>query len=335
MNSLKRNLSMALLSALLLAVALPATGRGEEPKAAAKKDSAARKKSSPSDPVATVGKKTITRGELDRAITSLSAQKRIPEGSFEVRKRTERLVLDQLVAAELLYQEGMKNPPKDLDRKVKDKLAENKTKFKTTIKESKLTDKELAEVTRKNIVINDYVEKKLATKIKVTDDEIKRFFEVNQDKLNKGVQLRASHILCGVTAKASAKERQKARDKAAALLKRAKGGEDFAKLARENSSCPSKAQGGDLGYFGKSDMTLPFEKAAFALKPGELSSVVESEYGYHVIKLTDRKEAKPLKLADAKDKIREFIRNEKKQGAITAQLDKLKGHGKVEILLNK
>jgi peptidyl-prolyl cis-trans isomerase C len=331
MTSLQRNLSMALLSALLVAVVLPVPGRGEEAKPAGK-EATPRKKSSPSDPVARVGKQTITRGELDRAVATLSAQKRVPEGTFEVRKRTERLVLDQLIAAELLYQEGMKNPPKNLDRRVKDKLAENRARFKTTIKESKLSDRELVEVTRKNIVINDYVEKKLAATIKVSDDEVKRFFEVNRDKLDKGVQLRASHILSGVPAKASAKEKQKARDKATALLKRVRGGEDFARLARENSSCPSKTQGGDLGYFGKDDMAPPFEKAAFALKPGEVSGVVESEYGFHIIKLTDRKEAKPLRLDDVRDKIREFIRSEKKQGAITAQLDKLKGHGRVEML---
>ena len=126
-------------------------------------------------------------------------------------------------------------------------------------------------------MIDTYVEKKVTAGLTVSDQEIRRFYEVNRDMLSRGPRVRASHILCGVSAKDTAEEKRKAREKAAGLLKKVRGGGDFARLARENSSCPSSAQGGDLGYFGKGDMVPPFEKAAFALKTGEVSDVVESQ----------------------------------------------------------
>lgn len=324
MNPYKKNLSITLLSALLLAAAIPAPCRAEAKPAA----SNATTKASPGDPVAKVGKQIITRGELDRSVNALIAQKSVNQpASPEKRKQTERLALEQLVAAELLYQQGIKNPPKDLDKQVEQMVAKNKNKTKASAKD-------LKEAARRSIIINNYVEKKVSAKIKVTDQDVRRFYDVNQVKFRKDVQLRASHILCGVGANASADEKQKARKKAADLLKKVKGGADFAKLAKENSSCPSKTQGGDLGFFGRGDMVPPFEQAAYALKPGQVSDVVESKYGYHIIKLTDTKKAETIKFEDVKERIRDLLTTQKKQEALAEELTRLKGsHGRVEIML--
>ncbi len=318
MNPYKKSLSITLLAALLLTATIPAPCRAEAPAA----------KTSLGDPVAKVGKQIITRGELDRSVNALIAQKSVNQpASPEKRKQTERLALEQLVAAELLYQQGMKNPPKDLDKQVEQMVAKNKSKTKASAKE-------LKEAARRSIIINNYVEKKVHAKIKVTDEDVRRFYDVNQAKFRKDTQLRASHILCGVGANASAEEKQKAKRKAADLLKKVKGGADFAKLAKENSSCPSKTQGGDLGFFGRGEMVPPFEQAAYALKPGQVSDVVESKYGYHIIKLTDTKKPEIIKFEDVKERIRELLTTQKKQDALAEELTRLKGsHGRVEIML--
>jgi peptidyl-prolyl cis-trans isomerase C len=339
MNFSMKTLVITFLSTFILTAALPAPSRAEAPKAAAKEKSSARKKAAKStnaadEAVAKVGGQVITRGELDRSVTALTAQKRLPKATTpEKRKQVERLALDQLIAAELLYQEGMKNPPKDLDTQVELKLAEIRNKNEATGKEDKRSEKELQDLTRRSIVISNYVDKKVTANITVSDRDIKTYYDANPDKFKKKAQVRASQILCGVDAKASAEEKQKAREKAAELLKRVKAGEDFAALAKEHSTCPSSAQGGDLGFFAKGEMVPPFEKAAFNLKPGEVSDVVKTEFGYHIIKLTDTKAAETTKLADAKERIRELLKGLKTQQVLTDHLSKLKGHGRVELKL--
>ncbi len=344
----KRNLSIILLSAILLTATTPMPGRAEEPNAAAKTETAtaepaksepvttepAKAEPTPADPIAKVGKQTITRGEVDRAVAALVAQKRVSQpNSTAKRRQIEKLALEQLIAAELLYQEGIKTPPSDLDKQVELKISQNKSKLDTIAKESKLSEKELSELIRKSIVVNDYIEKNITAKISVTDEDIKKYYDGNPNKFKKEAQLRVSHILCGIAAGATDEVKQKAKDKAADLLKKLKAGEDFAKVAEKNSTCPSSAQGGDLGFFGKGEMVAPFEEAAFALKQGEISGVVETEFGYHIIKLTDTKKAETVSFEDAKERIRNLLKSQRKQEALTSELSRLRSSLVVEVYL--
>ncbi|MRR07152.1 MAG: peptidylprolyl isomerase, partial [Deltaproteobacteria bacterium] len=116
------------------------------------------------------------------------------------------------------------------------------------------------------------------------------------------------------------------------LLKRAKAGEDFAVLAKDNSTCPSAAQGGNLGYFGKGQMVPAFETAAFSLKSGEISEVVETQFGYHIIKVTDKKPAGTVPFAEAKNDIIEYLKTQKIQQDISKYVEKLRKEAKIEII---
>ena len=91
------------------------------------------------------------------------------------------------------------------------------------------------------------------------------------------------------------------------ILAKANSGEDFAELAVENSECPSAAQGGDLGYFGRGQMVPPFEEAAFALAPGEISGIVETSFGYHIIKVEDKKEAGTMEFDGVSENIISYL----------------------------
>lgn len=120
----------------------------------------------------------------------------------------------------------------------------------------------------------------------VTDADLMQAFQEQQP----GVEVRARHILLRIPGDPTAAQRDSVRNLAAQLRDRARGGADFAALASEYSADPgSAAQGGDLGFFGRGDMVAPFEEAAFALEPGEVSDVVESPFGLHVIKLEERR----------------------------------------------
>ncbi|MBP1728779.1 MAG: PpiC-type peptidyl-prolyl cis-trans isomerase [Deltaproteobacteria bacterium] len=329
-----------------LASSAPATGSEPaarpDPAAAAKAEAkpAGKTDSSASDPVAKVGATAITRGELERAMTVLVAQNRIQTGATpEEVKAAQTAALDQLIFAELIYQEGMKTPPADLDKKVDFKMSQNKGKFPSpaqyeeALQSSGVTEKDLIEITRKDIVISNYIETKIVPTITVSDEEVKNFYDENKARLGEEPQVKASHILIGVDAAATPEVKAQAKAKAEATLQELKAGKDFAATAKTVSTCPSKEQGGDLGFFAKGQMVPEFEQAAFALKPGELSGVVETQFGYHIIKLTERKEAEPPKLEELQEKIAAFLKGQKTQKAVFDFVTKLRKESKVEVML--
>ncbi len=148
--------------------------------------------------------------------------------------------------------------------------------------------------------------------ISVSDEDIKAYYEQNQARYRQEEQRRASHILVAVESGASEAAREEARKKAQALAEQAKApNADFAKLARENSQDPGSAgNGGDLDWFGRGMMVKPFEDTAFALKEGEVSEVVPTDYGFHIIKLTGVRPAVVKPLAEVRNEIVEEIKQQ-------------------------
>ena len=304
-----------------------------KPATAAKPDAVT--KNSPNDTIVKVNGTIITRAEMDRAMKVLSAQNQMGQPN-PASKSAQDTVIEQLISAELLFQAGTKLGVADLDKQVADKAALGKAKFKTdaeyenALKSAGLTPKTLEELLRKDIVINNLVVKEIAPKVTVSDADAKKFYDENIDKFKQPEQIKASHILCKVEPKASAEDKKKAREKAAALLKEVKSGKDFAELAKTNSDCPSSKQGGDLGLFGKGQMVPAFESAAFALKPGAVSDVVETQFGYHIIKVTEKKDGGAAKFDDVKDRIQEYLKNMKTQKGVLDYIAKLKEKAKIE-----
>ncbi|SNB44924.1 peptidylprolyl isomerase [Geobacter sp. DSM 9736] len=334
MNAMLKTVTFAF-AAVMASMASPSLTKADE-KPPVKLEAAAPKQS-PDAVVAKVNGVAITRGEIDRAVKIFLAQNRSPQQPTpEQVEQLEEGALEQMIAAEVLYQAGVKQAPKDVEKLADEKVAQGKARFPSqeefekALNANSLTEKELKELTRKDIIINNLVEKEVASRITVPDSEAEKFYKENIDKFKRPESIKASHILVGVDSKASAEDKKKAREKADGLLKKIKEGGDFAVLAKENSTCPSSAQGGDLGYFGKGQMVPPFEKAAFSLKPGEVSDVVETQFGYHIIKLTEKKEAETAKFSDEKDKIKEYLKNQKMQQAVAEYITELKGKAKVE-----
>lgn len=128
---------------------------------------------------------------------------------------------------------------------------------------------------------------KFADKGTVTDQQISEYYEENIETFKKKKEVKARHILLKLDQKAPKEEEEKVKEKALSLLKKARGGEDFAALAKEHSEGPSGKDGGDLGYFSSGQMVKPFEEAAFKLKKGEISEPVRTTFGYHLIKMDD------------------------------------------------
>jgi peptidyl-prolyl cis-trans isomerase C len=196
-----------------------------------------------------------------------------------------------------------------------------------------MTIDELRKETRSNLLISKMLDQEITPQLTVKPSEISAFYEKNPDKFQQPESIRASHILIAVPQGADAATRQKAHAKAEDVLKQAKAGGDFAKLAETYSNDASKSHGGDLGYFPKGQMVPAFEAAAFALKPGELSGVVESPFGYHIIKLTDRKPAHTVPFGEVSSRIEQYLQQELRSKKTREFVDALKAKGKVEVLI--
>lgn len=146
------------------------------------------------------------------------------------------------------------------------------------------------------------LQQKYPEETKVTDEEIQDSYESMKSRFEKPEEVRASHILINTTEMKTDEEKAEARTKLAGILERVKAGEDFGALAEEHSDCPSgKRAKGDLGFFPRQGaMVEPFAEAAFGMKVGEVSDIVETNFGYHIIKVTDRHEAHTTPLEEAK-----------------------------------
>jgi len=145
---------------------------------------------------------------------------------------------------------------------------------------------------RNQLLANAYLTKEILEKVTVSDKDAEEYYGKNRKVFERPEQLRARHILIAVKQSAGDDEKKAAKKKAEDILERIKKGEDFAKLALEFSDDPgSKQKGGDLGFFPKNSMIPAFDKAAFELEPGGVSGVVETSFGYHIIKAEEKKKS--------------------------------------------
>jgi peptidyl-prolyl cis-trans isomerase C len=241
--------------------------------------------------LAVVNGKQITMEDFNQAVSELPPNLRI---------KAEQNKLDFLqyeVRKELLYQEGLK---KGID------------------KEPRIID--LINRYKNELITQEYLDRNLKDTGTVTDKEVKDYYDKNISLFRTKEEITASHIL--VKTEKEAKE----------ILSELKKGKDFAEIAKHKSiDTVSARQGGNLGSFSRGTMVPEFEKAAFSLKVGEISPIVKSEFGYHIIKVTDRTKPHQLDFIQVKDSIRKNLDHEKTQKAISTLVDRLVKDAKIEI----
>ena len=213
--------------------------------------------------------------------------------------------------------------------------------FKVLIEAYGKSFDEVKQRVRKGLGYQKLIEAQWTGKINVTEDDAKKYYSENKKQFEMPEQVRASHILIKPdTADPNAdpnKVKARAKAKTENLLKQIKDGADFAELARANSGCPSSTKGGDLGFGEKSDpnsgrrgtWVAPFGKAAFELKPGQVSDIVETQFGYHIIKVTDHKDPDVIPFEQAKDNILKML-TQTRQGELAKEyIDALKAKANI------
>ena len=257
----------------------------------------------------------------------------------EQRDQVFRGMLDRLITYKVLQHEAAKRNISATEGEVEDRLKglraqfPNDDEFKKALAARNMSEDRLRADSRVEIAIGKLLESEAASLSEVTDADAKAFYDKNPDKFKQDESVRASHILLMVDEKADAATKKKTRADMDAILKRARGGEDFAALAKAHSKDGSAAQGGDLGFFGKGRMVPEFEKAAFALKPGEISDVVTTQFGYHIIKLTERKPASTVPLEMVSPQVKQFLAEQKKKERVDGFIKSLKDKSKIEVLV--
>lgn len=255
----------------------------------------------------------------------------------EDKPQLRKVILEELISAELLYQESQKAGLGDLTKEVAAQFENIKKGFKTEaefkkiLKDRGISEKTLKNDIKKGVYIKAFLDKNIYSGIAVSEDEKKQEYEKNKDKLDMPERLRASHILIRVNKDASDADKENAKTKITSLRERALSGEDFAILARENSQDTSASAGGDIGYFAKGEMVEPFEKAAFDMEVGGISNVVETSFGYHLIKLTDKTAAHKLSYEEVEADIARFLMNKKRDTKTKEFIDVLKAKAKMEV----
>ena len=235
---------------------------------------------------------SITTGDFERELKNLPEYLKAMADTPQGRKE----MLDTMVIRELILQQASKD---GLDKgpEIEEKLQDLK----------------------KRLIVESFLKKKVETESNVSDEDLKKFYEQNKDKFKTGEQIKASHILV--------KTEKEAKD----ILTQIKSGGNFEELAKKNSVDSSSAKGGDLGWFGKGSMVPAFEKAALALKEGQVSDVVKSDFGFHIIKLTGKRAAGIRPLEEVKEQIKGAIMPSKQQEVFQKIKDELKKTAKITV----
>ncbi|MBP9020894.1 MAG: peptidylprolyl isomerase [Syntrophobacterales bacterium] len=167
-----------------------------------------------------------------------------------------------------------------------------------------------------------YVEQEILGGVTVSDEEVEKFYRDNQSAFENPEQLRVRHILISVKPGASDEEKNAAKKKTTDILERVKKGEDFAKLAEEHSEDPgSRQKGGDLGYIARNTTMPELEQAAFALEVGRVSGPVETAFGFHLIKVEEKKKASVAPFDQVKEEVRRKTLQEAKQKKVSSFID--------------
>lgn len=245
-------------------------------------------------------------------------------------------ILEGLIEREVLFQESQKAGIKIDDQKIDEQLASIKKRFPseaeyiTALSKMNLTEADVKMQISRGLAIRALIEQQIASKIVVTDVETKAYYDGNPQMFKQPVQVKASHILIKVDAGADDAQKTAARKKIETVQQKVKAGGDFADLAKEYSEGPSNTRGGDLGFFRRGQMVKPFEDAAFTMKANEVSDIIESRFGYHIIKVYDIKPEQTLAYADVKDKLGQRMKQEKVEKDANQYISRLKKDAKIE-----
>ncbi len=296
----------------------------------------------PAAVVVRVNGEEITRGEilqiLERAMEQVGG--RVPPQQLQqVQAQMYGQIKNDLITKKLIdaavTAANVKVDEAEVDEaieQIRSRMPEGQTLEEALLSESTTLD-ELKKNIRDDLATRQFMESKTENIAEATEEEAKEFYDANPDRFAQPESVSASHILIKFaeedTDESKAGKKAKLEEIRANILA---GTVTFEDAAKENSDCPSSAQGGSLGSFGKGRMVPEFEAAAFSQEVGEVGGIVESPFGYHIIKVTEANEAGTVAFDEAKEQIERFLTNQKRQQAVGDFIKSLRDSATIEEL---
>lgn len=246
--------------------------------------------------------------------------------------------LQKLIDTKLLYQEAVRAGHGAGSETVDEQLQgliggfESEQRFDEALAELGIRREDLRRDLEHGLSIQQLIVSKIEPAVRVSPEDVRAFYDSHPELFTESERVRARHILLQVPPEGGEAEAEQARRTLEELRRRVLAGEDFSALARAHSQGPSAPEGGDLGYFGRGDTVEPFEEAAFALEAGELSGVVVSPFGYHLIQVLERIPPTPVSFEEILAPLTQYLEDQKVSGAVDELARELRAKAKITIV---
>ncbi|MBI4828785.1 MAG: peptidylprolyl isomerase [Nitrospinae bacterium] len=293
--------------------------------------------------IAEIGGQPVDRERYVRALRGFERNaRRVGHGgpAPDMVARVKQDILDTLINTELLLQRAQQNgvtvADSDVDAQIERIRANfpDADTFEQTLERQGLTAADLREEINRGLRIQLLLEREINPRVQVSEEDARAYYDGHPDEYKEEEKAHTAHILVRVDPSATADQRAAARAKAEAALARVTKGEDFAKVAAEISEDPGSApRGGDVGALARNDVVPAYGDAAFALEPGQMSGVVESPFGYHIIKLIEKTPGRVAPYEEARGAILNALKGMKTNELTREYLARLRGEVKVKIFL--
>ncbi|NNF98929.1 MAG: hypothetical protein HKM93_06090 [Desulfobacteraceae bacterium] len=295
----------------------------------------------PSDPVVRINDNVITRATLDREIrfhNLQSYQNPVKSGNSSQPHNLNQL-LETLIERELLVQKAMDKEISITASMIQVRLNRLKKRFSNTksfdtaLLNNGFNEDDIRTFIKQGLMVEFLLEDEVFRRIVVTDQEAMNYYEEHGEEFIQPGTAKVRHILIRVPEGADADARMNAMDKAAMIKQRIENGDLFSVLAIEYSDGPNRFLGGDLGYVGREDLIEPLAATAFSLSSGEISQIIETSLGFHLITVEDTTGSKALSFEDVQKKIRNILENRKRQAAVRQYINTLKKRAEIDKLM--
>lgn len=291
------------------------------------------------DVVVTVDGEKITHGEIMQGVqlNMMQLSRQIPQQQLaQMTGQIYQNVTDTLIANILLTEAAKKSSlavsDSDLDAEI-NRIKENApegSSLEEALAENHIDYDDWKENLREQMLVRKLVDEKTAGVAEASDAEVSDFYQKNIDSFKVPETVSASHILVAVNPGDTDEIKAEKRKKLEIIRDQIIAGGNFEEIAKKQSDCPSAQRGGDLGTFARGQMVPTFEEAAFSANVGDITDIVETQFGYHIIKVTDHQPARIRPLAEVSTQLKAYLTEQKKQKKLLAYVDELKAEADIE-----
>ena len=281
----------------------------------------------------------IKEEKLQKAVETRLSQQGTNVGAIRDPDKYKQLrheVLDVLIGQVLLWQSAQKDnlvaSDEEVEKLYKQYVSQysNENAFKLKMQQEGYNEASYRQELKQRISARKWVEVNVMQNLQVSDEEVHEFYTSNKEKFVMPGQVHARHILITIDSNTTEQDKRKARKQLLDIKKQLDAGANFAEMAKQYSQGPSAPQGGDLGFFPSGKMVKSFEDAAFALQPGKVSDIVETRFGYHLIKVEAKQEGRTIKEEEVDAQIRQYLLKTKSGVALNEAINELKASAKIE-----